>query len=113
MHVGGRYATVADFVLARGDYMHLPGSHRPVNFEHHHLVTWRAFVASRWSQHYYGQARGSFINPAARQGQCVLVNAAAPARPVKSHFWVLLRSLSGAAAQFYNARCTLCLLCVL
>ena len=52
-----RYATVADFVLARGDYMHLPGSHRPVNFEHHHLVTWRAFVASRWSQHYYGQAR--------------------------------------------------------
>ena len=59
VHVRGRYATVADFVLARGDYMHLPGSHRPVNFEHHHLVTWRAFVASRWSQHYYGQARGS------------------------------------------------------
>ncbi len=54
------YATVADFVLARGDYMHLPGSHRSVLFQPHHLVTWRAFHASRWSRHYYGQARAHF-----------------------------------------------------
>ena len=54
------YAALGDFVLSgQHDYMHLPGSRRPVQFLHHHLVTWRAFVGSRWSRHYYGQVRAN------------------------------------------------------
>ncbi|CAL8469521.1 g9062 [Coccomyxa elongata] len=49
------YAAVAEFILHRDDYMHAPGSRRTVQFQSHHLVTWRAFHPSRWSQHYYGQ----------------------------------------------------------
>ena len=49
------YAIVADFVLKPSKYMHEPGSLRAVSFEHHHLVTWRAFHPSKWSAHYYGQ----------------------------------------------------------
>ncbi|EIE19825.1 hypothetical protein COCSUDRAFT_48697 [Coccomyxa subellipsoidea C-169] len=49
------YATVAEFILHRDDYMHMPGSRRSVQFQSHHLITWRAFHPSRWSQHYYGQ----------------------------------------------------------
>jgi hypothetical protein len=49
------YAIVADFVLKPTKYMHEPGSLRGLNFEHHHLVTWRAFHPSKWSAHYYGQ----------------------------------------------------------
>ena len=51
------YAIVADFVLKPSSYMHEPGSWRAVNFEHHHLVTWRAFHPTKWSAHYYGQVR--------------------------------------------------------
>lgn len=54
------YATVADFILHRNDYMHMPGSRRSVQFQSHHLITWRAFHPSRWSQHYYGQVSCTF-----------------------------------------------------
>lgn len=56
------YAIVADFVLKPSKYMHEPGSWRAVNFEQHHLVTWRAFHPSKWSAHYYGQVGGPSIN---------------------------------------------------
>lgn len=50
------YAVIADFVLKSG-YMHEPGSFKAVQFEHHHLIKWRAFHPSKWSAHYYGQVR--------------------------------------------------------
>ena len=71
------YATVADFVLARGSYMHWPGSHHSVQFQAHHLVTWKAFHASPWSQHYYGQVRVSWV---ANIGNATHVLQARPAR---------------------------------
>lgn len=54
------YAIVADFVLKPSNYMHEPGSWRALNFEHHHLVTWRAFHPTKWSAHYYGQVRRAY-----------------------------------------------------
>ena len=79
------YASVAEFILGRNDYMHLPGSHRSVQFQAHHLVTWRAFHPSRWSQHYYGQvgtAAYSGIQPhlskASSEGSLVLCMQQSP-----------------------------------
>jgi hypothetical protein len=65
--------------------MHLPGSHHVVQFQYHHLVTWRAFHPSRFSQHYYGQVcfghEDPVQAPAFDPGQSCSLEFAAPSQP--------------------------------